>query len=200
MKSKSPRAYFAICVLCFAACVLNLSGCDPIARHKVLTTFFDGVPSLPPPDELCKEHVEKMKAMEAMEASTRLEQEKAAPGAPRGSAHQPYSEKRCDDCHDKDKPDGLIRPKKDLCFVCHTDFVNGAFVHGPVAVGDCLACHLPHTASFSSLLKVDKSQLCSTCHREKRLSVSLHDTVVAKKMNCPDCHDPHFGDVRYFLK
>lgn len=196
MKCKKPAFNLIICILQFAICILTLSACDPVTRHKALTTFFDGVPSLPPTEELCREHVEKMKAEK--DAAGETEQEKTA--SRDRSTHLPYSEKRCDDCHDKDKEDGLIRPKKELCFVCHTDFAIGAFVHGPVAVGDCLACHLPHSANFQSLLKTDKSQICSTCHREKRLATSLHDMVMEKKMNCPDCHDPHSGNARYFLK
>lgn len=198
-KNKIARSLFqfAFFILHFSLCILTITGCDPVTRHKALTTFFDGVPSLPPQEQLCKEYVEKLKADQE---STDKQRQDVTSVSREKSIHPPYSEKRCSDCHDKDKQDGLIRPKKELCFVCHEDFVKGAFVHGPAAVGDCLTCHLPHTANFPSLLKLDKSQICSTCHREKRLATSLHDMVMEKKMNCPDCHDPHSGNSRYFLQ
>jgi len=177
----------------FAYLVL-LAGCDPITRHKVLSTVFDGVPSLPEPDELCADYVAKGAGpgSEGGEAGRVVA----------GSTHKPYGEKRCNDCHaqNKSENDGLIRPKQELCFVCHDGIIDGPFVHGPVAVGDCLACHLPHSSTFPSLLRKSPEELCQSCHREDRLAATMHQRVGDRDMVCGECHGPHAGQVRYFLR
>jgi predicted CXXCH cytochrome family protein len=176
-----------------------LSGCDPITRHKVMSTIFDGYPTLPPPEQICMEYADKRVAAMKDELEGK---KKAAQNAPQEtSMHNPYQEKRCNDCHDRSKGSGFVTAtKQELCYACHTDFVKGSFVHGPVAVADCLACHVPHSSSHAPLLKAAKGELCVTCHREKRLTAAMHDKVSALRMICVDCHDPHYGNVQYFLK
>jgi predicted CXXCH cytochrome family protein len=194
MSLKSP---FLLSVFFFG---LVLSGCDQVTRHKVLTTIFEGVPSLPPVDELCSEyHEQEMEKYLALQAGKELAAKLAGAQAAI-SSHKPYNEKKCRDCHDFETQVGLVRPKQELCVMCHTDFIRGSFVHGPVEVGDCSACHLPHSSEFSSLLELDKNRICDKCHTEKRLAANMHKQVMAKGMNCVDCHDPHFGDSMYFLK
>lgn len=180
-------------VLC---AVSVISGCDPVTTHKITSTIFDGVPSLPPAEQYCREYHEN-KLAEEEEAAKRKQLEEAKVA---GSAHRPYAEKRCDDCHDKSKESGLIRPRDQICFVCHPNINKGAFVHGPASVGGCLECHEPHSSSNPSLLKTDRATLCNDCHREKRLTAEMHKTVMSKGMFCMDCHNPHSSNVRYFLK
>ena len=178
-----------------AAC--SLVGCDPIARHKALSTIFDGVPTLPAPEQLCADYTDKRLAEFRDELSGK--KVKAESSATQ-SQHPPYQEKRCSDCHDKSKRNGLIAETNQLCFVCHTGFVKGAYVHGPVATGDCLVCHLPHNSNFPSLLKMERSAVCATCHRETRVAAVMHDRLAAQQMACVDCHDPHSGAAPFFLK
>ncbi|MCM2356882.1 MAG: cytochrome C [Geobacteraceae bacterium] len=192
--------HFARFIPHFALCIAFLTGCDPLTRHKALTTIFDGVPSMPSAEEYCQDYHERAKAAELV-AAARKEGDKKADG--QGSTrHLPYEEKRCNDCHDQQKggAGGLILPARELCFSCHTDFIKGPYVHGPVAVGDCLACHLPHTSSFGYLLARNKGEICARCHQEKRLAAEMHDQFAAKMMACADCHNPHFGNARYFFK
>lgn len=172
-----------------------VTGCNPVTRHKVISTIFDGVPSLPPAAELCREYHEQHLALERADA-----EKQAVTISQTIWTHAPYEEKKCDDCHDKTKEAGLVKPQRELCFICHEGFASGRHVHGPVAVGECLACHLPHRGNFPALLKADKSKLCGTCHQESRLSPGLHDKVAAKNLDCADCHDPHSGKAQYFLK
>ena len=180
----------------FAICApLILSGCDPIARYKITSTIFDGVPALPPPEQLCEEYAEKQVAKAKAEL---LHQETKTVAT--GSSHLPYQEKQCDGCHDKTKQDGLIKPKNELCSVCHADFVKGTYIHGPVATADCLSCHESHTSSFPKLLKTTPDKVCETCHREKRISAAMHDKFASQQLLCADCHDPHFGNAQFFLK
>ena len=184
------------CLLLVTLC--SLVGCDPITRHKILSTMFDGVPSLPPPEQLCAEYAEMRVATAKIEIDNK-KTDKGEDGREQ-SKHQPYVEKNCDGCHDKSKKDGLAAPRNEICFACHARAASEASVHGPFAVGECLTCHLPHSSSFPALLKMDRSAICSTCHREKRIFAGMHDKVAQQKMICVDCHDPHFGTASYFLK
>jgi predicted CXXCH cytochrome family protein len=184
------------CLLFIAAC--SFAGCDQTTRYKALSTLFDGVPSLPPPEQFCSDYAEKRIA-EVRDELTDIKTAKVEAGATH-SKHLPYGEKSCNKCHDKSKKDGLIAPRNQLCFVCHSGFIRGLFVHGPVAVGDCLACHLPHSSGFPLLLKTERSAICSICHHEKRIASGLHEKVAAQQIACVDCHDPHFGKAAFFLK
>jgi predicted CXXCH cytochrome family protein len=181
----------------FAVCAaVVLFGCDPNTRYKIASTIFDGVPALPPPEQLCDEYAAKKVA----EAKADLLHKETKKGENSVSTHLPYLEKQCDGCHDKLKEGGLIRPKNELCFVCHTDFIKGAYVHGPVATADCLACHEPHSSSFPKLLKSPPEKVCGVCHREKRIAAAMHDKFAAQQLLCVDCHDPHFGNAPFFMK
>ena len=183
-------------VFCFL-----LTGCvDPVSRHKVLSTIFDGVPSLPPAGEICDTYYHERVAAEV--AGREMETVDTNAVQDKGSSHKPFKEKNCSDCHSSDKyvNAGLIVSKQELCGVCHQDFIKGHNVHGPVAVGDCLACHLPHSSRYPSLLKVNPEEVCATCHQESRLAAAMHDRFVVKTISCGECHDPHASDARYFLK
>lgn len=151
---------------------------------------------MPPAEQYCREYHEKKVAEERVATTKKKETSKAQSE----TVHPPYGEKECDSCHDKTKPDGLVRPRNELCFVCHPDIIKGAFVHGPASVGDCLECHVPHSSQAPSLLKKEKSQVCGGCHREKRVAEGLHTNVMSRGMFCMDCHNPHAGSVQYFLK
>lgn len=180
---------------CFLALMLSaLLGCS--SKSRLSTFLFDGIPY--PLAEVCAEYC-KPPSPSQSEAAEPLPQATQA-SAPKegGSRHDPYESKRCDDCHDKTKEDGLILPKRKLCIHCHERF-QGAFVHGPVAVGDCLACHLPHSSYHPSLLAAAPRELCFNCHQEKRVAARLHEKA-AKQMLCFDCHDPHAGEAAFFLK
>lgn len=178
-----------------------LSGCgDPARNHKILSTIFDGVPSLPSQSTICEEYY--LTRTQAEAAGRELDDSESGSNNPNHSSHKPYDEKKCTDCHsnDKNQNDGLIVPKQELCFVCHKDFIKGGNVHGPVAVGDCLACHLPHSSNHKALLIEDPDLICATCHQENRLAAAMHDRFLVKTISCGECHDPHAGDARYFLK
>ncbi|HEX9778248.1 MAG TPA: cytochrome c3 family protein [Geopsychrobacteraceae bacterium] len=180
-----------------AMAALLLAGCDPVARHKFTTALLDGYPSLPSADQYFAYYTEQL-ALQQADAETAAETAVEEDGTSR-SAHRPYEEKSCNDCHDKRKTIGLIVEKNRLCGVCHEDFVQGSVVHGPVAIGACLACHLPHSSRYPVLLKASVNDICGNCHTEKRLAEQLHETVRSRGMICVDCHDPHFSNSRYLL-
>ena len=179
------------CTLMFAL----MFGCTPIVRYELLTTLFDGVPSLPPPEQFCADYVKEneTKKLNETEGKGKIAAVKVQ--------HPPYEEKRCDDCHDKSSNSGfVVKSKNELCFVCHKGFLKGRFVHGPAATGDCLFCHDPHSSVNPSLLKVPLAEVCDKCHREKRQSASMHNTVKLRGIVCVNCHNPHSENVRFFLR
>lgn len=178
--------------------MLLLSGCDPTARHRFYTTFFDKVPALPPVEQYCRE-AEELQAKRAEEANRPA---KPVKQAYEQSVHYPYGEKRCNDCHQKDKTSisGLLKPENELCFTCHPSILKFRFAHGPAAEGDCLACHLPHEASYPSLLAREPDKVCEKCHSEARSASAMHDRIKENGIICTGCHDPHSGESRFFLK
>lgn len=95
---------------------------------------------------------------------------------------------------------GLSSAPPELCFGCHD---KSAFtkkdVHPPVAAGDCLSCHTPHSGPNESLLLNNVNSLCGGCHPD--LSFHNHPLQGAKdpKRNgktftCVSCHNPHSSD------
>lgn len=183
-------------IILVALCVMSvLWGCDPLTVHKVSSTIFDGVPSLPPADQYCQDYHEK-KVAEQLDASKK----KSTAETSTGSSHPPYKAKKCNNCHDKSKDSGLIKPKDEICFVCHPKILDKPMMHGPAAVGGCLECHDPHSTNNPSLLKVEKAKVCAVCHKERRMAAEMHDKVVNAGMMCTDCHNPHAGDAKYFLR
>lgn len=181
-----------------------LVGCakDPLVKHKWLTNMFDGVPALPPLKQLCDDNMADIfntyyeeRLAEAQAGS--IEEEKVVVV---GSIHPPYADKNCQGCHDFKKTNMLIVPADQLCETCHIGFVKGSFIHGPVSVRDCLACHLPHTSKNKALLKESLSGICLKCHQEERLAAQMHKLVMSHNMECVNCHNPHGGGSPYFLK
>ncbi|MBI5559121.1 MAG: cytochrome C [Deltaproteobacteria bacterium] len=191
--------FFAVCTV-----MVTAAGCakDPLRTHKVLTDFFDGVPDLPPLQQLCEDNMADIfntyyeeRLAEASAGS--IEEEKVVAF---GSSHPPYAEKNCQGCHDFKKKNMLIVPKEELCETCHVGFVKGKYIHGPVSVRDCVACHLPHSSKHKSLLQESVSEICLKCHQEERLASKMHKLVMKNNMECVNCHDAHGGNTPYFLK
>lgn len=171
-------------------------GCDPLTVHKVTSTVFDGVPSMPSPEQYCKDYHQN--ALQAEREAAKQKEAQASQGDL--SVHPPYAEKRCNDCHNKETDSGFVTEKEALCAVCHKNFLKGTYAHGPAAVGSCLECHLPHNSPNPSLLKKRNGELCATCHREQRQAASLHKTVAEKSISCVKCHNPHAGNNPFFLQ
>lgn len=193
-------------IILVAGLFFALAGClriDPLAKHKVFTSLFDGVPDLPPIEELCKDNIEdlfnkyyeqRITAAETGDLSGLSNKTQT------GSKHRPWAEKNCLGCHNFQADNKLKLPTNEICYLCHKNLIQGKNVHGPVAVGACLACHDPHTTANPSLLRKSLATICFKCHKEKRLAAAMHDKIVSHGMLCVDCHDPHSGNLHYFLK
>ncbi len=91
---------------------------------------------------------------------------------------------------------------------CHQTMGTGKFVHGPVAVKACTACHTPKKdLAHPSKDKKDESdfefpesgaQLCYACHDKKNTMPVVHGPI--QWGQCSFCHDPHQSDNPYRLR
>jgi predicted CXXCH cytochrome family protein len=94
----------------------------------------------------------------------------------------------------------LIAQEPELCYNCHDDYtVSAPFVHGPVAVGQCLFCHNPHKSKIKYLLKEAEPGLCYLCHDVNTIElIAAH--VPDQLSSCTNCHNPHSGSLKALLK
>ena len=174
------RLTFTVGLLVLAAA---LAACTAATRHRVLSTFFDGVPPLPGPEAIAAES--------ATGASARLARGKA-------QLHGPYASRNCGGCHVGGSSNALVAPVDELCGQCHELDLAKPFVHGPIASGGCLVCHDPHSSAYPFLLVADSATFCLRCHdRDGLVQTPPHqDTSV----QCIDCHESHTSDNRYLLR
>jgi len=81
---------------------------------------------------------------------------------------------------------------------CHADYGKKAYVHGPVALGDCKACHKPIDPNEHSFGFVRKgSDLCEYCHLEQTTKKNIHEPL--KTGVCLQCHDAHSSDSKFLI-
>ena len=167
--------------------------CNEVERYKALTFFFDGVPSL---------GSEELKGKFVDYDSQEFTQ---IPPNQLWYVHEPR--KDCTICHGKrGQQKGfslqvrLTAPVPKLCYNCHADYTASAsFVHGPVAVGQCLFCHNPHKSKIKHLLKEPEPKLCYKCHNINTIeSIPAHFTN--QQFACTDCHYAHASSAKYLLK
>ncbi|UCE60666.1 MAG: hypothetical protein JSU63_02730 [Phycisphaerales bacterium] len=171
-----------------------LTACSREARHRALVFFYDGVPPLDAAvGEPVSDSPEGVLSPVPEETATRKEPAKEL------YSHPHYGQNLCGSCHDADGR--LLKTvRQGLCQSCH--FVKPEekkkYVHGPVAVNGCLACHRYHTSRYPKILVTDAQTLCSHCHEEEQLTQDKHHATMDKE-RCIDCHDAHGGDDRFFL-
>ena len=197
----SSRVAVIIGIQLTLACCLGLA-CATTTRYRVLSFFFDGVPdpaSLQPQDEDGTSDASKPEAVEELEEFVEVDsQPQVVVNAIR--PHPPYQQFRCGTCHASDS--GLVEqtPQEGLCKQCHGNVPGDLrFVHGPVAVSDCLFCHHHHGGQFPNMLRASAVDICTQCHDRDDLSEEIHLNDVSQK-SCLDCHSGHGGSDRFFLK
>ena len=159
----------------------------------MLTFFYDGVPpldaDLPQPEVEIQEDL--------LAAATGEPPERVEPKA-MSYSHPAYREHRCSGCHDTEGS-LLQTPRQGLCRSCHPDKPpKKKFVHGPVAVNGCLACHRYHKSQYPRVLITDAQSLCFLCHVMEELITDKHHATMNEE-RCIACHDAHGGDDRFFL-
>ncbi len=183
-------AVFAAAV---GATVVVAAACSPKAGHRALVFFFDGVPPL----EAEVAQVE----IEILEDPTEgvLGPPRRVEAVKKFYNHPAYWENRCAGCHEGEGGGLLKTVREGLCQTCHPDKpARKKFVHGPVAVNDCLSCHLYHKSLYPKVLVADAQTLCFHCHETDELRTDEHHKTIEQE-RCIDCHDAHGGDDRFFL-
>ena len=172
--------------------VLSVISCNEMERHKTLTFFFDGVPPL------------GQEGLEAEPLDVNLPELAQTGQAPVWYVHE--ARKDCHNCHSKrvqrsfSSQPRLIAPIPKLCYNCHADFATSApYVHGPVAVGQCLFCHNPHKSQIKYLLREPEPDLCYECHDINTIElIAAH--LPERLSDCTDCHNPHASTNEALLK
>ncbi|MGD9488432.1 MAG: cytochrome c3 family protein [Calditrichaceae bacterium] len=170
-----------------------LAACHPESRHKVLTTFFDGVPG---------PEAEQSATVDTVLASVPVAGTPASanPVRPKMTVHPVYAEKSCDACHVPEKGNALLDEQPGLCYQCHDDFNdNYEALHGPVGAGFCTECHNPHLSKNEHLLIRNGQELCLFCHQSGDVFKNeAHQDI--NEVSCLDCHNPHGGEDAYLFR
>ncbi|MCJ7679306.1 MAG: cytochrome c3 family protein [Candidatus Aminicenantes bacterium] len=176
----------ALMISCTA---LLLGMCICCSNPKVLKFFFDGVP---------EPEIKKQDSNDTPLPKMRIQLQNIKPTV--NSEHPDYISKACSKCHDIKAETYLNTDVRRLCFNCHKESAfTGAYVHGPIAVGECLKCHLPHESQYDFLLKNTGSALCYICHKQD--DVLLNDKHIIENIDsCSDCHSSHVSEDRYLIK
>ncbi len=82
---------------------------------------------------------------------------------------------------------------------CHPTIAKGKYVHGPVSVGDCRACHTlvpKEKHKFQPTKNV--GELCYTCHEPIEKKPVMHKPVLDGQ--CTSCHNPHASDQQFMVR
>lgn len=174
----------------------GLLACSPMTRYKVLNFFFDGVP--PPPgmvvDTLDQDRQRERSVSTFSRGIAAIREAAPRPAAVPGiqSTHPPYRDRDCQKCHDMTLG-GMQDTARDasLCDRCHYDQrKEEGWDHGPINLGSCIPCHVPHASVHKSLLSDPIPKLCLDCHMEVSPDFHEHHDV-HNFLNCVECHDPH---------
>ncbi len=158
----------------------------------MLTFFFDGVPPRAPEA--------------SMPGSSGANAEEATGSARTGGwyVHKPLN--NCTECHGSRRQRTssrrvqLVADVPQLCQKCHQEYAAlKGWVHGPVAVGECLQCHEPHKGRNEFLLARPVLELCYGCHVPQAIhAIDGHGDE--SHARCNRCHEGHAGATRSLLK
>lgn len=158
------------------------SGCSIEKHYELLSFFFDGVPN---PNALSV--TGSAGGFESLRDS------------PTYSAHRPFLDEQCSECHTSQFSTSGV--SADVCMNCHDDVPTSLErMHGPVAAGACLWCHVPHESAFASLLKEKPRAVCGQCHEQGLLNTSKVPAHADETRQCLECHYGHGGTSSYFLR
>ena len=176
-----------------AATLFIVAACSSKTGHQALVFFFDGVPPVEAEEPQVEVEILEEPAEGVLGPPQRVE------AAKKYYHHPAYWENRCNGCHEGEGG-GLLKPVREgLCQMCHPDKpARKKFLHGPMAVNDCLSCHLYHKSPYPKVLVADAQTLCFHCHETGELRTDEHHKTIEEE-RCIDCHDAHGGDDRFFL-
>lgn len=159
------------------------AGCSVEKHYELLSFFFDGVPN---PNALPVTPTAGGNTA-SMRASATY------------TIHKPFLEEKCDSCHKSMFDRTGIG--SDVCIACHSDVQDEYRVmHGPVAVGACLWCHVPHESAFAHLLKETDRLVCTQCHGVGMLDTEQVPEHADEARACLECHTGHGSSARFMLR
>jgi len=122
------------------------------------------------------------------------------PSAKKGAFkyHPGIETEKCANCHG-DNAKKLTRDDQvvEICQRCHKSSDMGQFVHGPVAMGLCAACHDTHGSTRETFLRLKIMDLCQDCHNQP---VSEKHRKNAGDELCTECHNPHASSKQFMLR
>ena len=119
-------------------------------------------------------------------------------------AHGP--KRKCELCHGRQDEEQIASAEvklaaklPQLCLKCHpnADYSTSTeFVHGPLAVAECIFCHDPHLSKNEHLLRKPVPEMCYQCH-EKDVIDAIPDHLAATA--CLSCHAGHSSPKKALL-
>jgi DmsE family decaheme c-type cytochrome len=88
-----------------------------------------------------------------------------------------------------------VAVQTETCLGCHKTGMRMHWAGSQHQSGDvsCTSCHMVHAKVDKVMDKVAQPEVCFTCHKSQRAQMHRLSThpVVAGKMSCSDCHNPH---------
>jgi predicted CXXCH cytochrome family protein len=174
--------------------LVYFSACSTSKNYKILSFFFDGVPS--PVSENAVLAADTVSIPVSADQNQVLAQNEI----PKIKPHPPYHDRQCGSCHDQSTMGKLLKPLPDLCYQCHEDFGSKyKVVHGPIGGGQCNMCHSPHMSANQHLLTRTEQPLCLFCHDPKQIWDEVYHAE-KRDVDCIVCHNPHGGEDRNLLR
>jgi predicted CXXCH cytochrome family protein len=145
----------------------------------------------------------------------------AAPSRAHAAAPSVAAPGTCVQCHGDVVKHTVLHPKSSDCVSCHVPKARDAhqftvkacaschqmvkqtdkYVHGPVAAGECLACHDPHGSEEPQMVRMFGAELCERCHVDMKARLAeKRFTHAPVKEDCSSCHNPHASPSKYQIR
>lgn len=120
------------------------------------------------------------------------------------AVHRPFAEGRCDVCHTRHDAKTFVTRLTagvgEMCgSKCHSrdleKYAKMSAQHVPYKKEWCTACHDPHGSDYESVLRMNPSRICLTCHNMNlRYGAKPVQHPPFKQRACLACHVPHASD------
>ena len=165
----------------------------------------------PPPAEVCKNcHANSYETYKIHKHSTKAD------------SRTPANRGECAACHGDGTAHvkagggrgvgGIVNPasktlaadaKNGICLTCHK---GGKRIHWSQSLHAsrdtaCTSCHQVHTTHDKVRDKITQTDVCFTCHQDKRAQVNRpsRHPILEGKVACSDCHNPHGSAGRVMM-
>lgn len=84
-----------------------------------------------------------------------------------------------------------------LTSACHSDLHKTEYIHAPVALNTCDACHGPEQEGHKFPMKRAGDATCSLCHMPLTGKKFIHAAI--PQNGCTRCHNPHGSNTKFSL-